>query len=209
MDQYVYKITNDDGGAPCVHDGVLSLAICKPRVRVPAGTFDWVFGFGGVGLGEKLIYIAEVTKKARHGDYYREAEYEGRPDRIYAWKGDFLRCLPNPYHPDGKWAHLDIGERPNYERAEVLLSTNFRYFGRTGTADYKERYPAIRALVEALRRGERIHHTPQLKRELKELRLEVWRDYPDRTVLGEHHTPEECGVCPPNDDENDVAQIAE
>ena len=129
MDQYVYKITNDDGGAPCVHDGILSLAICKPRIRVPAGTFDWVFGFGGVHLGEKLIYIAQVTSKARHGSYYRDDEYAGRPDRIYTWRGPFLRCLPNRFHPDGKWGHLDIGEYPNYERAEVLLSTNFRYFG--------------------------------------------------------------------------------
>jgi hypothetical protein len=209
MDQYVYKITNDDGGAPCVHDGILSLAICKPRIRVPAGTFDWVFGFGGVDLDEKLIYIAEVSKKARHGSYYRDDEYAGRPDRIYAWRGSFLLCIPNRFHPDGKWAQWDIGKYPNYERAEVLLSTNFRYFGRNGTADYKGKYPAIATLIEALRRGERIHHSPALRRELRELREATWAEYPDRGVLGEHHRPEECGECPPDDDEDDSGPIPE
>lgn len=30
---YIYKLTGDDGGAPCVCDGILSLAICKPAIR--------------------------------------------------------------------------------------------------------------------------------------------------------------------------------
>jgi hypothetical protein len=41
MDEYVYKITNDDGAAPCVYDGVLSLANCKPPPRIPAETLEW------------------------------------------------------------------------------------------------------------------------------------------------------------------------
>lgn len=30
---YFYKLTADNGGAPCVQDGLLSLAICKPMIR--------------------------------------------------------------------------------------------------------------------------------------------------------------------------------
>ena len=33
---YIYKLTVDDGGAPCVHDGVWTLAICKPAIRSTA-----------------------------------------------------------------------------------------------------------------------------------------------------------------------------
>jgi Nucleotide modification associated domain 2 len=33
---YIYKLTVDDGGAPCVQDEVLSLAICKPFIRSTA-----------------------------------------------------------------------------------------------------------------------------------------------------------------------------
>src|SRR5205085_2134243 len=133
------------------------------------------------------------------------AEYEGRPDRIYAWKGPALRCLPNPYHPDGKWAHLDVGEFPGYKRAEVILSENFRYFGRNGTTDYKSKYPLICKMIEALRRGERIHHSPELRQQLVALRTEAWAQHPDHTVLGEHHTPEECGDCPLEDDDQELA----
>ena len=30
---YLYKMTVDDGGAPCVQDRMLTLAICKPTIR--------------------------------------------------------------------------------------------------------------------------------------------------------------------------------
>ena len=34
---YVYKIVADIGGAPCVKNNLLSLAICKPKIRKTAG----------------------------------------------------------------------------------------------------------------------------------------------------------------------------
>jgi Nucleotide modification associated domain 2 len=48
---YVYKMTTDNGGAPCIVDGVLTLAICKPGIRSTAEKGDWLFGFGGQDLG--------------------------------------------------------------------------------------------------------------------------------------------------------------
>ena len=39
---YLYKLTNDDGGAPCVHDGLLTLAICKPMIRTAARIGDLI-----------------------------------------------------------------------------------------------------------------------------------------------------------------------
>ncbi|SFN54073.1 Nmad2 family putative nucleotide modification protein [Dokdonella immobilis] len=41
---YVYKLTNDDGGAPCVEDELLSLCICKPRIRSVAIEGDVLIG---------------------------------------------------------------------------------------------------------------------------------------------------------------------
>ena len=35
-DIYVYKIVADIGGAPCVWNNLLSLAICKPMIRKTA-----------------------------------------------------------------------------------------------------------------------------------------------------------------------------
>ena len=37
---YFYKLTTDNGGAPCVQDNLLSLAICKPMIRMAAQVGD-------------------------------------------------------------------------------------------------------------------------------------------------------------------------
>lgn len=62
---YFYKLTVDDGGAPCVEKGLLSLAICKPMIRSSAQIGDIIVGFAANSLhsDNRLIYIAEVTDK--------------------------------------------------------------------------------------------------------------------------------------------------
>jgi len=51
---YFYKLTTDDGGAPCVQDGLLSLAICKPMIR----------GTAEVGQkGSEYITYAEIDAR--------------------------------------------------------------------------------------------------------------------------------------------------
>ena len=40
---FVYKLTVDNGGAPCVSEDLLTLAICKPSVRSAA---DLGAGYG-------------------------------------------------------------------------------------------------------------------------------------------------------------------
>jgi hypothetical protein len=85
--RFVYKLVTDNGGAPCVHGGILSLAICKPKIRTTAATGDWIFGFGGKRLGGRLIYIARVTEVVAGHVYYRDARYRRRPDCIDRWTG--------------------------------------------------------------------------------------------------------------------------
>ena len=46
-DIYIYKMVADNGGAPCVAAGLLSLAICKPMIRKSAAKGSLIFGFGG------------------------------------------------------------------------------------------------------------------------------------------------------------------
>src|SRR5882762_4837638 len=82
-DIYVYKIVVDSGGAPCVWNNVLSLAICKPKIRKNAAKGSLVFGFGGKDYEERLIYIAKVTMKLEDTAYYRQRKYARRPDCIY------------------------------------------------------------------------------------------------------------------------------
>jgi len=74
-DIYVYKMVTDNGGAPCVVGNLLSLAICKPKIRKSAKTGALIFGFGGKKYRERLIYIARVTDKLEGPTYYQRREY--------------------------------------------------------------------------------------------------------------------------------------
>jgi hypothetical protein len=71
----------------------------------------------------------------------------------------------------------------HFERAFVLLSDDFRYFGRNGTADYKKQYPTVARLIEALTQGHRRYHSVRLRNELMALKTEMWRKY-HRMKLG-------------------------
>lgn len=191
-----YKLTNDGGRAPCVQRGLLSLAICKPKIRVSAEPGDFIFGFTANSLdpNNRLLYIAKVTDKARRGDYFALKKYAGRRDCIYKkcenrleWKKGAL------YHSPSDLVH-DLGSPPQYPKAEVLLSNDFRYFGVNGTAEYKNHYPEIKRAFEALGRGHRVHHDEPLRFELETLISEEWRRT-TKKVLGRPTSGPSRAVC--------------
>ena len=131
---YVYKLTTDNGGAPCIDGGrLLTLAICMPVIRRMARVGDFVFGFAGNSLSRdnRLIYIARVKSVEEDGDYYEKATYQDRGDRIYIRgdDGQFSLLSDACYHKDGTQLEHDLGSPPEYERARVLISDDFRYFG--------------------------------------------------------------------------------
>jgi Nucleotide modification associated domain 2 len=43
---YVYKCVVDDGTAPCTDRSLLSMTVCKPKVRTSAKVGDVVIAFG-------------------------------------------------------------------------------------------------------------------------------------------------------------------
>lgn len=43
---YSYCIPCDDGAAPNPFEGVCTLVICKPRIRLTAEVGDWIVGTG-------------------------------------------------------------------------------------------------------------------------------------------------------------------
>ncbi len=184
---YVYKLTTDNGGAPCVHRGLLSLAICKPRIRRRAQEGDWIFGFGGKDLGDhvRLIYIAQVTKHLPNGCYFVDEGYEGRPDRIYRRDGErFVWKQGAKYHKDGTELEHDLGKLPRYARAVTLLSENFRYWGKKGSYDCLEQFPAVGALLDRLGRGHRVNLSDAETCQLRDLQTSQWQKYPQNKVLG-------------------------
>jgi hypothetical protein len=166
----------DSGGAPCVWNNLLSLAICKPKIRKTAGKGSFVFGFGGKDYEERLIYIARVTAKLEGDAYYRLRRYARRPDCIYRVEnGRPVRIASAKHHFESDHRKKDVGF--HFERAFVLLSNDFRYFGGKGTEDYKRRYPKIARLIDDLTQGHRRHHSAKLRKELLALKTEIWRKY--------------------------------
>lgn len=175
-DIYVYKMVADNGGAPCVSGNLLSLAICKPKIRRTAGKESLIFGFGGKGYEERLIYIARVTGKLEGNAYYRQREYARRADCIYRLENDQpVRKLSAKYHFDSDQRKKDVGL--HFENAFVLMSEDFRYLGQKGTDDFKKRYPNLRRLIENLKQGHRRFHSAELRDELLTLKDEIWTKY--------------------------------
>jgi hypothetical protein len=180
-DIYVYKLVTDNGGAPCVFRGKLSLAICKPKIRSSARRGSLVFGFGAKHYGERLIYIAEVSEKLSDGAYYRDNQYAARPDCIYKdVNGRPARKSSARYHSTTDERRRDVGFK--FERANALLSDDFRYFGAAGTAEYKKNFPAIKRCVERLKQGHRRYHSAVLRSELLALKREAWKQHSEMKV---------------------------
>lgn len=182
MTYWVYKLTYDCGTAPHVRDGLLSLAICKPKIRERAAVGDVLFGFSGrsrkVNRGERLIYVAQVTEKlAAPGQYYERPEFRNRWDCIYERKGRRLIWRAGSLTHEGEESRTrDLGPAPSYPRAVVLLSDDFRYLGAEGTMDYTARWPDLGTFVHELGIGQReLEPESSLGRKLAELRRELWR----------------------------------
>ena len=153
---FVYKLVADNGGAPCVYDGKLSLCICKPRIRVSAKVNDWIIGFGGKSvhdLKNKLIYIAKVTERIEGKVYYSESEYIKRPDCIYKWGGKDFSFKTNEalFHDEDSLEH-DLGAAPLYDRAICLISDEFVYLGDKDVSEYSDLFNKIQAFYDSLPR---------------------------------------------------------
>jgi hypothetical protein len=180
---FIYKLTVDAGVAPCVEKGILSLAICKPMIRMRARPGDLIFGFAANriendnrGLNQ-LIYVARVTGKEEEGAYYSNSRYSGRKDRIYRQvNGKFVRRAGGDrFHTEATDLLHDLGEPPGYSRAAVLLSNDFRYYGRYATNKY-QKFSAIKKAVERLKQGHRARFSEEEQRQLLTLKNELWNE---------------------------------
>lgn len=183
-DIYLYKLTCDNGGAPCVHRGVLSLAICKPAIRKAAKEGDWIIGFGGKTVPDlkgRLIYVAKITSVEEDGGYYKDARYRGRPDRIYRFTDPGYEYIPRSrFHDEDDLAH-DLGSPPHFERARVLLSDTFAYFGRNKKTSIDD----IKDIYEALPRNFAKNHMEQVHERLERYIISVFAQFGP----GEHGKP--------------------
>jgi hypothetical protein len=153
-----------------------------------------ILGFGGSEYNERLLYIAEVTEKPPLGDYYRARCYAKRPDCIYVLNPDgSARRKPSArYHTKTDERRRDVGLKG--EKAHVLLSSEFRYFGENGTNDYKQHYSAIKSVVESLKRGHRVNHLKTLRLQLLQLKEAMWQKF-SKKKMGQPSVKDLGGIC--------------
>jgi len=118
---YSYLLVTDNGSAPCVQQNILSLAICKPRIRKSAKVGDYIIAFSSksmkISQNAKIIYIAKITNKLKLNKYY--PEYKNRKDCIY---DNNLTLIKNNYHNN---CNIEKDINGKY----VLISNEFIYFG--------------------------------------------------------------------------------
>jgi hypothetical protein len=168
----------------------------KPMIRMKAQPGDLIFGFAAKSLypDNRLIYIAHISETVCNGMYCRKPKFANRRDCIYRWRNDrFERREDAKYHAEERNLTPDLGTHPDYHRAKVLLSNNFRYFGCGGGFEYKFRYPLIRCAVEHLSQGHRVNHPKELPDKLWELKQQISRET-DHKIMGRPSSDPQGGV---------------
>ena len=103
-----YVLVSDTGIAPCIDDGLTTLAVCKPTVRRSARHGDWVAGFLPKPHPRGLIaYAGRVSEVLDVGTY--EKVHRGRSDALYRMleNGSFERLRPE-YHPEPDAIRKDL-----------------------------------------------------------------------------------------------------
>jgi hypothetical protein len=190
---YVYKCVVDDGGAPCIDSGLLSLCICKPMIRSTARVGDLLFAFGSNDErpANRLIYIAEITRKFTDGQYYELDKFKDRGDCIYVRtkEGKFKVRKNSKFHGTQHGLSHDLGDAPDYRRANSLVSDNFKYFGAKGRTEWKERALHLKLLIEFLGQGHRVNHAESIRAELLALKSLIWKKFPKKVNGRPLHSP--------------------
>ena len=138
---YMYRLTSDTGLAPCVDNGLWTLAVCKggqirngkpcnAGLRHKIGSEDQYKSKNIYVLGtyhNKFLYLARVTEVISMEEYFRTRS-KGRTDNIYSFKNgsldrnDFLR--KDKIHTEADRIIKDLAGQ------YVLISDDFIYLGR-------------------------------------------------------------------------------
>jgi hypothetical protein len=150
---FSYKMTHDTGFAPNPFHGILSLANCKPQIRLKKDIGAFIAGFTSKRLNgdkvgeERLVYLMKVTEKVPYREYFNDKRFKSKipgTENLISIAGDniykpdpksdsgFIQ-LPNPYH--GK-KQIDHDLNGKY----VLLSNEFFYFGSGAIPVYKSKF---------------------------------------------------------------------
>ena len=119
-----YVLMNDTGMAPCIDNGRVSLATCKPKIRSSAKPGDWVIGCRPSPDQCEVVWAGRVAQSIEVGEF--ERQYRGRSDAIYRGKPNAYERLRPAYHPGADELRKDTSAP-----ALVFAQDETWYFGRT------------------------------------------------------------------------------
>ena len=176
---FSYKLTHDTGFAPNPFWGVLTLATCKPRIRLLKRKGDWIAGFTSKKLcgdpvgEEKLVYLMEVTDKLSFSDYFESTLYRGKIPDLSKSQCVFM-AGDNIYRPTAPVApffndfeqiensyHTENNKQRDLSGKFILASSRFFYFGRRALGIPPDIHPDIPKGQSA--HGTLTHETAALK----------------------------------------------
>jgi hypothetical protein len=142
MRVFSYIVAVYSGFAPNPFHGPLTLACCKPKIRLHAQPGDIIVGLTRASLGNRVVYVARLDDKLTFQQYWATPRFrrkrpdmastqrvKRRGDNIYEHLGsDRYRQLPSE-HSRGDAEHVG-NKRHDLGGRFVLLSLDFSYFGR-------------------------------------------------------------------------------
>lgn len=194
---FSYKMKGDSGFAPNPFWGMLTLATCKPCIRLKKGRGDWIAGFTSKDLcgdpvgKERLIYLMEVTDKKSLYEYFKSDDFCNKKpfnkcqhvckvgDNIYrptcanaSAPEDFERLPEALYHCEKDDKQHDLSGE------SVLISSNFFYFGGKALS-----------LPDEVRPNVPKGQSPHGSRTYDETRARNFIDYVSQREIGIHSAP--------------------
>ena len=132
---FTYVLAKHYGVAPCVHNGRLSLALCKVAIRQTTGKKN---GVGDVLVGlrksqrgqpQYTHYIAIVSHIVTLEEFYAEnSKYRGRPDCICAWRDGEMMHLGGRFHADNKDPRGNFENQRKDKEGFVLICEKFHIY---------------------------------------------------------------------------------
>jgi hypothetical protein len=120
-----YSLVADNGMAPCVEQGILTLCLCKPVIRKSACVGEWVVGFVPKRINDGRVHVCWAGRIAGilpMGDY--EKQFLDRQDAIYKLTASGWEFLRDDYHEE-------IRDR-DLNGKNALVFEPFWYWGGVG-----------------------------------------------------------------------------
>lgn len=147
----LYKMTHATGFAPNHKGDVLTLATCKSYIRKVAKVGDYIAGLtssnkegGNTTVGnEKLIYLMKVNEIITFKEYWKKYPGKRGPyglgDNIYEY--DITERKNYRQHDNGN--HFEKDKDSDLISENVLISKEYKYFGRTNPLDISSFKPYL------------------------------------------------------------------